>query len=163
MKPYYQDEYVQIFHGDCREILPELPKVDLVLTDPPYGMTASAWDIVPDLPALWRDLERISNDDCTYGFCSSQPFTTDLITSKMEWFKYEWIWRKQIPTGAYLAKIRPMKAHENIVIFCKGNITYNPVKIRRTVAEFKDAYRYNDSMCIQGDSYGGGYSKLTRK
>ena len=36
MKPYYQDKYVQIFHGDCREILPSLPKVDLVLTDPPY-------------------------------------------------------------------------------------------------------------------------------
>jgi len=37
IKPYYSDDYVQIFHGDCREILPQLPKVDLVLTDPPYG------------------------------------------------------------------------------------------------------------------------------
>ncbi len=36
-KPYYQDEWVTIYHGDCREILPELPKVDLVLTDPPYS------------------------------------------------------------------------------------------------------------------------------
>lgn len=36
MKPYYQDEWVTIYHGDCRDILPELPKVDLVLTDPPY-------------------------------------------------------------------------------------------------------------------------------
>ncbi len=38
MKPYYQDKWVTIYHGDCREILPELPKVDLVLTDPPYGL-----------------------------------------------------------------------------------------------------------------------------
>ncbi len=38
MKPYYQDEWVTIYHGDCREILPKLPKVDLVLTDPPYGI-----------------------------------------------------------------------------------------------------------------------------
>ena len=37
MKPYYQDRYVTIYHSDCREILPQLPKVDLVLTDPPYG------------------------------------------------------------------------------------------------------------------------------
>jgi len=36
MKPYFQDDAVQIFLGDCREILPQLPKVDLVLTDPPY-------------------------------------------------------------------------------------------------------------------------------
>ena len=38
MKPYYQDSACTIFHGDCREILPQLPKVDLVLTDPPYGI-----------------------------------------------------------------------------------------------------------------------------
>ena len=37
MKPYYQDDAVTIYHGDCREMLLELPKVDLVLTDPPYG------------------------------------------------------------------------------------------------------------------------------
>jgi len=36
--PYYQDEWVTIYHGDCRLILPELPKVDLVLTDPPYNV-----------------------------------------------------------------------------------------------------------------------------
>ncbi len=36
MKPYYQDKWVTIYFGDCREILPQLPKVDLVLTSPPY-------------------------------------------------------------------------------------------------------------------------------
>jgi len=36
-KPYYLDDYVTIYHGDCREILPEIPKMDLVLTDPPYA------------------------------------------------------------------------------------------------------------------------------
>ncbi len=42
MKPYYQDKWVTIYHGDCRDILPELPKVDLVLTDPPYGIGEAA-------------------------------------------------------------------------------------------------------------------------
>ncbi|MHA1572502.1 MAG: DNA-methyltransferase [Alphaproteobacteria bacterium] len=37
-KPYYEDGAVTIYNADCREILPELPKVDLVLTDPPYGI-----------------------------------------------------------------------------------------------------------------------------
>ena len=37
-KPYYQDDAVTIYHADCRDILSELPKVDLVLTDPPYGV-----------------------------------------------------------------------------------------------------------------------------
>lgn len=38
IKPYYQDDAVTIYNGDCREILPTLDPVDLVLTDPPYGM-----------------------------------------------------------------------------------------------------------------------------
>ena len=41
MKPYYQDESVTIYNADCREVLPTLDKVDLVLTDPPYGIGAN--------------------------------------------------------------------------------------------------------------------------
>ena len=52
MKPYYQDEYVTIYHGDCRDILPELQKVDLVLTDPPYGVNKADWDTAFDISAL---------------------------------------------------------------------------------------------------------------
>lgn len=37
MKPYYQDDYCTIYHGDCLEILPALPKIDLILADPPYN------------------------------------------------------------------------------------------------------------------------------
>jgi DNA modification methylase len=46
MTPYYQDESVTIYHGDCRDILPYLPEVDLVLTDPPYeiGFMGKIWD-----------------------------------------------------------------------------------------------------------------------
>lgn len=40
VKPYYQDEYVTIYHGDCRQILPHLPdkSIDLMLTSPPYNV-----------------------------------------------------------------------------------------------------------------------------
>lgn len=38
MKPYYEHGGITIYHGDCREVLPTLPMVDLVLTDPPYGV-----------------------------------------------------------------------------------------------------------------------------
>lgn len=36
MKPYYQYAGITIYYGDCREILPQLPACDLILTDPPY-------------------------------------------------------------------------------------------------------------------------------
>lgn len=38
MTPYYQDNAVTIYHGDCREIVPTLGRFDLLLTDPPYGI-----------------------------------------------------------------------------------------------------------------------------
>ena len=38
-RPYYDHAGITIYHGDCREILPHLPPVDLVLTDPPYGIS----------------------------------------------------------------------------------------------------------------------------
>jgi site-specific DNA-methyltransferase (adenine-specific) len=37
-KPYYQDDAVTIYNADCRQVLPFLPKFDLLLTDPPYGL-----------------------------------------------------------------------------------------------------------------------------
>ena len=42
MKPYYEHNGITIYNGDCREVLPTLDKVDLVLTDPPYELSDSA-------------------------------------------------------------------------------------------------------------------------
>lgn len=42
MKPYYEDDLVTLWHGDCREVLPTLDPVDVLLTDPPYGIVKGA-------------------------------------------------------------------------------------------------------------------------
>lgn len=42
--PYYDDGQITLYHGDCCDILPHLPPVDLVLTDPPYGERQADWD-----------------------------------------------------------------------------------------------------------------------
>jgi site-specific DNA-methyltransferase (adenine-specific) len=44
VKPYYEHLGITIYHGDCRDILPQLEPVDLVLTDPPYGVNKAEWD-----------------------------------------------------------------------------------------------------------------------
>lgn len=68
MKPYYEENGITIYHGDCREILPSLPKVDLVLTDPPYGMN---YDTNGDRFTLGgRSLPPVHGDD--------QPFDPSL-------------------------------------------------------------------------------------
>jgi site-specific DNA-methyltransferase (adenine-specific) len=49
VEPYYVDDSVTLYLGDCREVLPTLrPVVDCVVADPPYGETALAWDRWPD-------------------------------------------------------------------------------------------------------------------
>lgn len=58
MKPYYEHAGITIYHGNCREILPQLPKADLVLTDPPYGIDyQSSWR------TKWQRKEKIQGDD----------------------------------------------------------------------------------------------------
>lgn len=53
LKPFYQDELVTLYNGDAMDLMKHLPKVDAVITDPPYGETSLDWDRWPDgWPAL---------------------------------------------------------------------------------------------------------------
>ena len=42
--PYYSRDGITIYHGDCREVMPELPQVSLIIADPPYGVDKASWD-----------------------------------------------------------------------------------------------------------------------
>ena len=55
-EPYFQDDAVTIYHGDARELLPLMPKVDLVLTDPPYGTQHYATDTAVFTASLLQQL-----------------------------------------------------------------------------------------------------------
>lgn len=129
----------EIIHGNCLEVMRELDdnSIDLVLTDPPYGITACKWDAVVDLEKMWAELKRIGKPNCAFVFTASQPFTTDLINSNRKWFKYEWIWAKNYASGALLAKKMPMKSHENVIVFYTKQPTYNRQMVRRTEQELK--------------------------
>lgn len=82
MKPYYQDQYVTIYHGDCREILPQLPdgSVDLVLTSPPFNQawhgkhhTGSHWEkhYEDALPEEIYQQQQIEVLDILWGIVSN--------------------------------------------------------------------------------------------
>jgi DNA modification methylase len=55
LKPYYEEPGITIYHGDCRDILPHLPKVDLVLTDPPYGIGFNEYESHKDAVCGYDD------------------------------------------------------------------------------------------------------------
>ena len=131
MKIAYENENVQLWHGDCREVLPLLDKVDMVMTDPPYGTTACKWDTVIPLEPMWEQLNRIIKPNGAIVMTASQPFTTTLIASNMGMFRYCWVWDKVIGTGFQIAKYRPMMRHEDVVVFCKTTPCYYPIKTQR--------------------------------
>lgn len=48
MKPYYEQDGISIYHGDCISVLPHLPKSDFALTDPPFAVRDDEWDVFED-------------------------------------------------------------------------------------------------------------------
>lgn len=124
-------EVNSIVCGDCLEVMPQLPDkcFDMILCDLPYGTTACKWDTIIPFKPLWEQYKRIIKDRGAIVLTASQPFTSALVMSNVKWFKYEWIWEKSKATGHALSKIRPMKSHENILVFCNGVETYNPQKV----------------------------------
>lgn len=119
---------VSLYCGDCLEVLPmlEAHSVDAIITDLPYGTTACKWDEVIPFAPMWEQVKRVLKPRGAFVTTASQPFTSALVMSNPAWFKYEWIWRKSKPTGHLDAKRRPMKQHENIVVFSASSHVYNP-------------------------------------
>jgi site-specific DNA-methyltransferase (adenine-specific) len=100
--------------------------VDAIIADWPYGTTRNKWDSVIPLAPLWAECKRVIKDRGAIVLFSAQPFTSALVMSNLDWFKYEEIWDKKNPRGYLNAKIMPLRRHENILIFGDGRITYNP-------------------------------------
>jgi len=122
----------KIHHADCLDLLPTLPaaSVDALITDPPYATTALPWDKKIDWTRYWAEVNRACKPNAVKVLFSAQPFTTTLINSNPKAFRYELIWVKPSVTGFLNANNRPLRAHENVLIFCdkfKGS-TYNPQK-----------------------------------
>lgn len=118
----------QLYNGDCMEAMQEIPdhSVDMVLCDPPYGLTHSKWDFVLPLDEMWKHYGRIAKENAAIVLFSQQPFTTTLIGSNPKHFRYEWIWQKSNVTGFLNANRMPLKTHENILVFYAKLPTYNP-------------------------------------
>lgn len=118
----------QVFHADCMDLLPriESKSIDMILTDLPYGVTNNSDDIPLDLNKLWLQFKRITKDNSPIVLTSQQPFTTDLINSNREMFRYDIIWDKEITSGFLNANRMPLRVHETILVFYNKLPIYNP-------------------------------------
>ncbi len=148
---------VTLMQGDCLEQMKQISdgSIDMVLTDPPYGTTACKWDTVIDLPAMWDQLKRIVKPNGAIVMTASQPFTSALVMSNAEMFKYCWVWTKNVPAGFAQAKNKPMTKHEDVLVFssaktghvsqCKNRMAYNPQGLKPLGKEVKNSKSHRGS------------------
>jgi len=114
--------------GDCLERMKEIPdgSVDMILCDLPYGTTACKWDVVIPFEPLWEQYWRVLKPNGAVALFNTYPFGFYLGISQIEYFRYEWIWKKTIATNFLHVKKQPAKKHELVSIFYKKQPTYNP-------------------------------------
>jgi len=125
---------IELYKGDCLEIMPKLVekgvKVDMVLTDPPYGTTVCKWDSVIPLDKMWaaiNDLIGTRNPVVLFG---QEPFTSYLRISNIKKYKYDWIWEKERLTNIAQVKKRAGKTVETISVFYEKQCGYYPQMIK---------------------------------
>jgi len=128
----------RVHHTDALDLLAALPSgsVDAFITDLPYGTTACSWDEIIPFDPMWKEVKRTLKPRGVFVTTASQPFTSKLVMSNVGMFRYEWIWEKAISSGFLSAKYRPLRQHENILVFSEGAsiggansgqpMTYNP-------------------------------------
>jgi site-specific DNA-methyltransferase (adenine-specific) len=138
VRPYYDHGGITIYHGEALAVMATLPpaSVDAIITDPPYGTTACAWDTVIPFAPMWAALKRLVRPRAPIVLFGSQPFTSALVMSNPGWFKYEWVWDKVNTTGFLDVNHRPMKRHENIIVFSNEQATYNPARSGKATQSF---------------------------
>jgi site-specific DNA-methyltransferase (adenine-specific) len=117
--PYYTDDLVTLYHGDCMNVMQTLDSesIDLVLTDLPYGITDCSWDTPLSLPDLWAHWRRVCTNNAAVILTASQPFTSALVMSNPKAFRSEWIWEKNAGSNFGTVKRQPMKEHESVLVF----------------------------------------------
>jgi site-specific DNA-methyltransferase (adenine-specific) len=136
----------------------------------PYGTTKCKWDTVINLNELWKHYKRIiKKPSGVILLFGQQPFTSMVVSSNYEWFKYNLIWKKNKTTQFLLANYRPMKCTEDICVFSKGgaaaasrqkgNMTYNPQGLIPTNIKKKNSKNRIGKMLNQ-EHYLGKNNKL---
>ena len=140
-------ELNKIYNEDCLEGMERIPdgSVDMILCDLPYGTTANKWDSIIPLEKLWEQYERVIKVNGAIVLTSSQPFTTKLISSNIERFKYTWIWEKSRFANQMLAKYQPLKIHEDINVFSIDTHEYYPQGLIEVNKQTKQGVRVSDN------------------
>ena len=122
--------------------------IDAVICDLPYGTTANKWDVLIPFDLLWSCYKTVCKPNAAVILFGQTPFYAQVVMSNVNWFRHEWIWEKEKGLGFLNAGESPMKAHENVAVFCKNGekLTYNP--------QMTKGQPYKHRLCRKAANYG---------
>jgi len=117
MRPYYADDTVTLWHGDCRDLVPALGlTADCIVTDPPYGETALSWDA---WPTGWlKAVAGSARSLWCFGSMRMFGFTWDEFYSSGWALSQDIVWEKH--NGSGFAADRFRRVHEHAVHWYSG-------------------------------------------
>jgi len=128
----------QVIQGDCLDVMKQIEdkSIDMILCDLPYGTTQNKWDVIIPFDKLWEQYERIIKDNGSIVLTATQPFSSAVVMSNPDLFKYEWIWKKTDSTNFLNAKHQPLRIHESVLVFYKKS-NYKPQGLKNQKPTFK--------------------------
>lgn len=162
----FQSKKYSIYCNDCikqmQQLIEDGVKVDLVLTDPPYGTTGHNWDSIIPLEDMWNCLKELRYDTTPIVLFGFEPFSSNLRMSNIQEYKYDWIWDKKMPGNIGIAKYQPLRYHELISVFYKKFGKYHPQMMPRSEGGAK-RIKYKPTMNTGDNAMGGGKYKKNMK
>jgi DNA modification methylase len=139
VEPYYCNNGITLYNAKYEDILPSLTShsFDALITDPPYATTNLEWDKKLDWTFFWTEAHRLCKPKSPMVMFASGKFVNLLINTNPKHYRYELIWEKNMAVGFLDANRRPLRSHENILIFTQmfRGSTYNPQMIEGKVHE----------------------------
>lgn len=116
---FYQGYRNFLINSDCLDVFENIPdcSIDTIICDLPYGTTACSWDVIIPFEELWGQYKRIIKPKGNIVLFGSEPFSSLLRISNIDWYKYDWVWEKNNAGNFQLVNYQPLKIHENISVF----------------------------------------------
>ena len=118
---------IQLYNGDCLELMKNIPNgsVDMILCDLPYGTTRNKWDCIIPFDSLWEHYKRIIKENGAIVLFGDGLFTAKMMMSNEKMWRYNLVWDKKRGCDFLNANVKPLKSHEDIMVFYKKKPKYN--------------------------------------
>ena len=128
---------IELVQGDCLEKMKNIPDgtIDMICCDLPYGVLNrnnknAQWDNIIPFDKLWEQYKRIIKGNGAIVLTSQGMFTAELMLSNKPMWRYNLVWNKVLKCGFLNSNRQPLRQHEDIVVFSKGQTIYNPQMVK---------------------------------